>query len=64
MTAIDDYLERLPPPARAAFARVREVVAGVAPEAEEGTIRFTPEHPVPDDVLADLVRARRREISP
>ena len=28
----------------------------------KGTIRFTPEHPVPDDVLADLVRARSAEI--
>ena len=29
----------------------------------KGTIRFTPEHPLPDDVLADLVRARLAEIS-
>lgn len=28
----------------------------------KGTIRFTPEHPLPDDVLADLVRLRRDEI--
>jgi uncharacterized protein YdhG (YjbR/CyaY superfamily) len=29
----------------------------------KGTIRFTPEHPLPDDVVADLVRARLAEIS-
>ena len=29
----------------------------------KGTIRFTPEQPVPEDVLADLVRFRMREIS-
>ncbi|MET3172536.1 UNVERIFIED_ORG: uncharacterized protein YdhG (YjbR/CyaY superfamily) [Arthrobacter sp. UYCu721] len=27
-----------------------------------GTIRFTPEHPLPDDVLEDIVRLRRAEI--
>jgi uncharacterized protein YdhG (YjbR/CyaY superfamily) len=30
----------------------------------KGTIRFTPDHPVPEDVLADLVGARQREIAP
>ena len=29
----------------------------------KGTIRFSAEHPVPDDVLADLVRARMEEIT-
>jgi uncharacterized protein YdhG (YjbR/CyaY superfamily) len=29
-----------------------------------GTIRFSPERPVPEDVLVDLVRARREEIAP
>ena len=28
----------------------------------KGTIRFSPSKPVPEDVLADLVRARQREI--
>lgn len=28
----------------------------------KGTIRFTPDHPVPDDLVADLVRFRVREI--
>jgi uncharacterized protein YdhG (YjbR/CyaY superfamily) len=28
----------------------------------KGTIRFTPDHPLPDDVVADLVRLRRDEI--
>jgi uncharacterized protein YdhG (YjbR/CyaY superfamily) len=29
----------------------------------KGTIRFTPDKPVPEDVLADLVRARLHEIA-
>ncbi|HJV99765.1 MAG TPA: DUF1801 domain-containing protein [Arthrobacter sp.] len=28
----------------------------------KGTIRFTPEHPLPDDVLEDIIRLRRAEI--
>lgn len=28
----------------------------------KGTIRFTPDRPVPDDVLEDIVRLRRAEI--
>lgn len=28
----------------------------------KGTIRFTASHPLPDDVLADIVRLRRAEI--
>jgi uncharacterized protein YdhG (YjbR/CyaY superfamily) len=109
---IDDYLEGLPEPQRAAFRRVCDVVVATVPEVEEGksygmpafvyagrpllgfraakkhlsvfpfspaaieavkdrlagsdlakgTIRFTPERPVPDDVVAELVRVRRREI--
>jgi hypothetical protein len=31
-------------------------------DVAKGTIRFTPDSPVPDDVLTDLVRARAREI--
>jgi uncharacterized protein YdhG (YjbR/CyaY superfamily) len=112
MSAMDDYLNGLPPAQKAALARVRAVVSGVAPEAEEGvsygtpaflyagrpllgfraakkhlsvfpfspaaieavkdrlvgfdlskgTIRFSPDDPVPEDVLADLVRARMQEI--
>jgi uncharacterized protein YdhG (YjbR/CyaY superfamily) len=30
----------------------------------KGTIRFTPDLPVPEDVLADLIRVRQREIAP
>jgi hypothetical protein len=26
-------------------------------------IRFSPEHPLPEDILADLVRARKKEIA-
>jgi uncharacterized protein YdhG (YjbR/CyaY superfamily) len=32
-------------------------------DISKGTIRFTPEHPVPEDVLADVIRARMREIA-
>jgi uncharacterized protein YdhG (YjbR/CyaY superfamily) len=32
-------------------------------DISKGTIRFTPESPLPDDVLADLIRARMREIA-
>jgi uncharacterized protein YdhG (YjbR/CyaY superfamily) len=113
MSAMDDYLDGLPPPQKAALAHVRAVVDGVVPEAEEGvsygmpaflyagrpllgfrvakshlsvfpfspaaidavkdrlegfdlskgTIRFSPDNPVPDDVLAELVSARKQEIA-
>jgi uncharacterized protein YdhG (YjbR/CyaY superfamily) len=113
MSAMDDYLNGLPPAQKAALARVRAVVEDVAPEAEEGesygipaflydgrplvgfraakkhlsvfpfspaaieavrdrlvgfdvskgTIRFSPDSPLPDDVLSDVVRARKREIA-
>jgi|SRR5215207_3134199 len=29
----------------------------------KGTIRFSPDRPVPEDVLADVVRARKQEIT-
>jgi uncharacterized protein YdhG (YjbR/CyaY superfamily) len=32
-------------------------------DVSKGTVRFTPDRPVPDDVLADMVRARMREIA-
>jgi uncharacterized protein YdhG (YjbR/CyaY superfamily) len=32
-------------------------------DLSKGTIRFTPDRPVPDDVIADLVRARKEEIA-
>jgi uncharacterized protein YdhG (YjbR/CyaY superfamily) len=113
MSEMEDYINGLPPAQKAALARVRTIVEGVAPEAEEGvsygmpaflyagrpllgfraakrhlsifpfspaaieaikdrlggfdlskgTIRFSPDSPVPKDVLADLVRARKREIT-
>ena len=110
---MDDYLDGLAPEQKAALSRVREIVAELVPDAEEGTsygmpafiyagrpllgfraakqhlsifpfspaaieavadqlagfdlakgtIRFTPDHPVPQAVLADLVRHREREIA-
>jgi uncharacterized protein YdhG (YjbR/CyaY superfamily) len=36
MSAMDDYLDGLPPAQKDALARVRAVVEDVAPEAEEG----------------------------
>jgi uncharacterized protein YdhG (YjbR/CyaY superfamily) len=112
MSAIDDYLDGLAPDQKAALARVREIVAALVPDAEEGksygmpafvyagrpllgfraaqkhlsifpfspaaieavsdrlagfdlakgTIRFTPDHPVPETVLADVIHLREREI--
>jgi uncharacterized protein YdhG (YjbR/CyaY superfamily) len=112
MSAIDDYLHGLAPDQKAALARVRESVAALVPDAEEGrsygmpafiyagrpllglraaqkhlsifpfsagaieavsdrldgfdlakgTIRFTPDHPVPETVLADVIDLREREI--
>ena len=110
---MDDYLGELPEAQKAALQRVRTIVGGLAPDAEEGTsygvpafiysgrpllgfgatkkhlsifpfspaaieavrdrlegfdvakgtIRFSPDNPVPDDVLADVVRARMQEIT-
>ena len=45
----------------AAVESVSERLAGF--DLAKGTIRFTPDRPVPDDVLADLVEVRRREIT-
>ena len=111
---MDDYLADLQPTQKVALECVRAVVAGLAPNAEEGTsygvpafllagrpllgfsaakrhlsifpfspaaveavrerldgfdlskgtIRFSPDRPVPDDVLADLVRSRTPEDAP
>ena len=113
MSVMDNYLDKLAPEQTAALARVREIVAELVPDAEEGraygmpafiyagrpllgfraaqkhlsifpfspaaieavsdrldgfdlakgTIRFTPDHPVPQTVLADLIRHREREIT-
>lgn len=43
------------------------VVDAVAPRLEgyslsKGTVRFTPDHPIPDDVVAEMVRLRMAEI--
>jgi uncharacterized protein YdhG (YjbR/CyaY superfamily) len=32
-------------------------------DLSKGTIRFSPDRPLPEDVLADLVRARKEEIA-
>jgi uncharacterized protein YdhG (YjbR/CyaY superfamily) len=44
----------------AAVDAVRDRLDGFS--VAKGTIRFSPDTPVPDDVLADLVRARLEEI--
>ena len=46
----------------AAIEAVRDRLGGF--DLAKGTIRFSPERPVPDDVMADLVRLRRQEIAP
>jgi uncharacterized protein YdhG (YjbR/CyaY superfamily) len=113
VSSMDHYLAGLSPGDKAALERVRAVVLGAAPEADEGksygmpafiyagrpllgfraakkhlsifpfspaaidavrdrlgdfdvakgTIRFSADTPVPDDVLTDLVRARKQEIT-
>ena len=113
MAAMDDYLDGLAQDQKAALARVREIVATLAPEAEEGesygmpafifagrpllgfraaqkhlsifpfspaaidsvrdrldgfglakgTSRFTVDHPVPETVIADVIRYRQQEIT-
>ncbi|HEX5730687.1 DUF1801 domain-containing protein [Microbacterium sp.] len=45
------------PDAVAAVAADVEAVAGTG--LDKGTIRFQPEHPLPDDVIRALVRRRR-----
>ncbi|MFD4377059.1 iron chaperone [Streptomyces sp. NPDC058486] len=40
---------------------VRGRLAGF--DLSKGTIRFTPGHPLPDDVLSDLIQHRRDEIT-
>src|SRR3954470_5043334 len=45
----------------AAIEAVRERLDGF--DLAKGTIRFSPDRPVPEDVLADLVRARKQEIA-
>jgi uncharacterized protein YdhG (YjbR/CyaY superfamily) len=44
----------------AAIEAVKDRLTGF--DLSKGTIRFTPDDPVPEDVLADLVRARQQEI--
>ena len=36
LSGMDDYLDDLPPAQKVALERVRAVVAGLAPDAEEG----------------------------
>lgn len=45
----------------AAIEAVADRLAGF--DLAKGTIRFTPDHPVPQAVLADVIRHREREIA-
>jgi uncharacterized protein YdhG (YjbR/CyaY superfamily) len=45
----------------AAVEAVRDRLEGF--DLSKGTIRFTPEGPLPEDVLVDLIRARQQEIA-
>ena len=45
----------------AVIEAVRERLEGF--DLAKGTIRFTPDHPVPQTVLADVIRLREREIA-
>ena len=44
----------------AAVDAVKDRLAGF--DLSKGTIRFTPDRPVPEDVLVDLIGARKEEI--
>jgi uncharacterized protein YdhG (YjbR/CyaY superfamily) len=44
----------------AAIDAVKERLEGF--DLAKGTVRFSPDRPVPDDVLVDLVRLRKQEI--
>jgi uncharacterized protein YdhG (YjbR/CyaY superfamily) len=46
----------------AAIEAVKDRLEGF--DLSKGTIRFSPDDAVPQDVLADLVRARKQEIEP
>ena len=113
MSAMDEYLGGLPPDQKAVLERVRAVIAGAVPDAEEGTsygmpaflfegrplvgfraakkhlsvfpfspvvvdavsdrlegfdiskgtIRFSADHPLPDDVVTEIARTRLRELT-
>jgi uncharacterized protein YdhG (YjbR/CyaY superfamily) len=45
----------------AVVARVKDRLEGF--ELSKGTIRFTPENPAPEEVVTDVVRARKQEIT-
>ena len=45
----------------AAIEAVKDRLAGF--DLSKGTIRFSPDSPLPEDVLADVVRARKEEIA-
>jgi hypothetical protein len=64
MSAFDEYLATVPEPQRAELERIRQVVrdelAGF--DLSKGTIRFTPEKPIPGSALRRLLRERLREI--
>ena len=45
----------------AAVDAVKDRLAGF--DLSKGTIRFTPDRPVPEDVLVDLIGARKEEIA-
>jgi uncharacterized protein YdhG (YjbR/CyaY superfamily) len=43
-------------------AAALDPLAGDGVERDKGTIRFQPEHPLPDDVIRQIVAARIAEI--
>jgi uncharacterized protein YdhG (YjbR/CyaY superfamily) len=45
----------------AAIASVEDRLDGF--QLSKGTVRFTPENPLPEEVLADLIRSRLQEIA-
>jgi uncharacterized protein YdhG (YjbR/CyaY superfamily) len=67
MAAVDDYFESLDEPTRnfPFSAQVVDAVRHRLPgfELSKGTIRFSVERPLPDDVVSEVVRLRAAEIA-
>ena len=58
VSAMDDYLDDLQPAEKVALVRVRAVVAGLAPDAEEGTSYGVPRSSTPGARCSDSAPRR------
>ena len=65
---IDEYLATVKPDQRRTLASLRKTIHAVAPKDDlrgfqvtKGTIRFTPDNPMPVALVKKLIKARIRE---